>query len=228
MDCRLRPGQINTEMLAVLEALEPIGAGNPRPLFGLVRMTLERVEPLSGGKHLRLTLSRDGARITAVKFSTPPESFPYAIGEVLDLAVTLDRNEYRGVVSVSIVVKDVRHTDLDQEEMLEALAQYDGVLRRESADSAAVRMPEREQLARVYRFIKQRPYNGPIEVLCRHLRAETTTCTDVLIACRILREAGLIEWRDEGETVYAAVKESSGKADLTQTATAKFLLQGEV
>ncbi len=224
MDCRLRPGQITPGMLSALSALEPVGTGNPRPVFGLMRMTLDRIEPVGGGKHLRLTLSRDGARVTAMKFSTLPDAFPYRVGETVDLAVVLDRNEYHGQVSVSIVVRDIRHTGLPQEELLEALAQYEEVLRRESAEA---RLPDRDHIARVYRFIKQRPYAGSVEVLCFRLKAEDMTCTDILLSCRILREAGLIEWRDQGDTVFAAVRETTGKTDLTQTATARYLTKRE-
>ena len=223
LDCRLRPGQINTEMLDVLSALEPIGAGNPRPVFGLVRMVLERVEAVGGGKHLRLTLSRDGARITAMKFSTTPDAFAYAVGETVDLAVVLDRNEYHGNTSVSIVIRDIRHTAMQQDEVLEAQALYESVLRREVSAENDVHLPDRDHIARVYRFIKQRPFIGSIDVLCFRLKNENMTCTDILLACRVLREANLIEWRDEGDTVYIAVRETVGKADLMQTATARYL-----
>ncbi len=224
LDCRLRPGQITPEMLLSLTALEPVGSGNPRPMFGLSRMTLERIEAVGNGKHLRLTLTRDGARITAMKFSTTPESFPFRSGETVELAVVLDRNEYRGAVSVSVIVRDIRHTDLPQEEMLEAIARVDSVIRRETHEK---RFPDRERIARVYRFLKQQPYVGSLDVLCARLRSADMSCTDVLLACRILREAGLIEWRDEGDTVFIAVRETAGKVDLSATATARFLNEGQ-
>ncbi|MBR2406138.1 MAG: single-stranded-DNA-specific exonuclease RecJ [Clostridia bacterium] len=225
LDCRLRPGQITPDMLAVLSALEPVGAGNPRPIFGLVRMKLERVDAVGGGKHLRLTLSRDGNTITAMKFSTTPEEFSYGVGEIVDLAVILDRSDYRGQVGVTIVVRDIRHTDLPQEELLEALATCENVLRREMREDVV--MPTRDSLARVYRYLKQRPFYGPQEVLCYRLKTETVSCVDVLLACRILREAGLIEWHNEGDNVSIAVRETSGKADLNETETARFLLAKE-
>ncbi len=227
LDCRLRPGQITTDMLSVLSALEPVGAGNPRPMFGLVRMKLDRIDAVGGGKHLRLTLSRDGATVTAMKFSTTPESFVYRVGDTVDLAVILEKSEYRGTVGVTIIVRDIRHTDLQQEELLEAIALHDAVLRRETSVKAVVAMPPRDTLARVYRFIKQRAFNGPLEAFCYCLKNETVSCTDVLSACRILSEAGLITWRNEGDTVFAAATDFAGKADLTQTPTARFLSQKE-
>ena len=223
VDCRLRPGQITPDILLALTALEPVGAGNPRPLFGLTRMTVERIDSVGGGKHLRLTLARDGARITAMKFSTVPEKFAYRVGDVVDLVVYLDRNDYHGTVSVSIVVKDVHLTDLSQEELIDALAKVDTVIRRELTDAGSVRLPNRDCTARVYRFLKRQPYSGPLDVLCHRLKTPTFTCTDVLVACRVLREAGLIDWRDEGDTVFICVRETTAKADLNQTATAVYL-----
>jgi single-stranded-DNA-specific exonuclease len=227
LDCRLRPGQISTDMLSVLSALEPVGAGNPHPMFGLVRMKLDRIDAVGGGKHLRLTLSRDGATVTAMKFSTTPESFVYRVGDTVDLAVILEKSEYRGTVGVTIIVRDIRHTEFPQEELLEAIALHDAVLRREDSVKTTVTVPARDTLARVYRFVKQRAFNGPLEAFCYYLKSETVSCTDVLLACRILHEAGLILWRNEGDTVLVAATDFNGKADLTQTPTARFLSQKE-
>ncbi len=225
IDCRLRPGQITPNILLALSALEPVGAGNPRPTFGLSRMTLERVEAVGNGKHLKLTLSRDGARITAMKFSTLPEQFAYRVGDVLDLAVMLDRNEYHGTVGVSITVRDLRLTELSQEELLDAIALCDTIVRRETV--TGVEAPERDKIARVYRFLKQYPFAGTLDVLCQRLKTTGVTCADILLACRILKEAKLIEWRNEGDTVTISICETADKVDLSQTATAQLLSRVE-
>lgn len=225
MDCRLKPDQIKPELLACLSALEPFGAGNPSPMFGLYRMTLERIDAVGGGKHLRLTLHRDGVRITAMKFSTTPEQFPFAVGEVLNVSVTLDRNEYRGTVSVSVIVRDVRHADLDQEMVLDTLRRYDGVLRRDAGRDAV--LPNRDCAVSVYRFLKQQPYRGTVDALLHAVVREPFSGTDVLVSLTLLREAGLIDWQNHGDTVYAAVKPVDGKLDLTSTATARYLLGQE-
>ena len=225
MDCRLKPDQIKPELLTCLSVLEPFGMGNPSPVFGLYRMTLEHVDAVGGGKHLRLTLNRDGVRITAVKFSTAPEQFPFAVGEVLNVSVTLDRNEYRGTVNVSIIVRDVRHADLDQETVLDTLRRYDSILRRDIAPDTA--SPNRDCAAAVYRFLKQQPYRGTVEALIHVVARGPFTGTDVLVSLTLLREAGLIDWTNYGDTVYAAVKPVDGKCDLLNTQTARYLLGQE-
>lgn len=225
MDCRLKPDQIKPELLTCLSALEPFGAGNPSPVFGLYRMTLERVDAVGGGKHLRLTLNRDGVRVTAMKFSTTPEQFPFAVGDVLNVSVTLDRNDYRGAVSVSIIVRDVRHAEVDQETVLDTLRRYDAILRRDAERDAV--SPNRDCAVAVYRFLKQQPYRGTVESLIHAVAKAPFTGADVLVSLILLNEAGLIDWHSYGDTVYAAVKPVDGKFDLMSTATARYLLGQE-
>ena len=43
-----------------------------------------------------IVFQREKVKITAMRFSVTPEEFPYQPGDILDLAVTLERNEYRG------------------------------------------------------------------------------------------------------------------------------------
>ncbi len=220
MDCRLRPEQIKPALLDCLSALEPFGAGNPSPVFGLYRMTVERIEAVGGGKHLRLTLTRDGVRLTAMKFGTILEQFPFVIGDTVNASVTLDRNEYRGTISVSIFVRDLRHADTDQEAVIAALQQHDAVLRRD-ADTAI--QPNRDCAAAVYRYLKRGEYHGSTDALLRATASDAYSETDILVSLTLLREAGLIEWRNHGDVVSACVLPVAGKHDLFTTATAQYL-----
>lgn len=226
MDCRLRPSQITPELLNCLSVMEPFGAGNPTPLFGLFGMRLEQVEPVGGGKHLRLTLSRDGARITAMKFSTTADTFRFVAGDTVNLAVTLDKNEYRGSVSVSIIVKDIRYSDTDQEELLAAVFDYEALLRREETATCLL-CPSREKTAAVYRLLKRAPFEGNVEALYHLLTGNEMSYQDVYICVQLLWEAGLITYRHRGNTMHLAVMENAVKADLAQTPTARFLKQKE-
>ena len=56
LDCKLNPAQLSVTLADQLSLLEPFGAGNPTPLFGLYNMTLTDIHEVGGGKHLRLTL----------------------------------------------------------------------------------------------------------------------------------------------------------------------------
>ena len=215
IDFRLRPSQIDVEKLEQLSALEPYGAGNPSPVFGLFRMRLDNITAVGGGRHLRLSLSRDGAQVTAMKFNTSQEEFPVPCGSLLDLAVTLDVNEYRGVITPSIIVKDLRYADTDGEQLLAAYAGYDSILRGEP--QAAGLLPDRAQMADVYRALRGAGrWYGTLEQL-QHALGGKLSFLQTRIAVELLRQAGLLDVLDSGELLSLRVLETSGKVDLYTT-----------
>lgn len=223
LDCKLRPGQLSVELLNCLSALEPYGAGNAAPVFGLFQMRLEGISPVGGGKHLRLSLARDGAHITAMKFGTAPEEFHFVPGDVLNLAVTLDRNEYKGTVSVSVIVKDIRYASTRQEEVLAGFRDYDRAVRRELTAQDTVLQPDRDLTARVYRLIDpQKGWSGTLEELV-HGAGETGTYARVRLAAEVLRQAELIEAEDRGDILILKRKPAQGKADLHATPMMRYL-----
>ena len=61
----------------------------------------------AAGGHLRLTLEKNGAVITAMRFNTKPEELPYHIGDKIDLAVQLEAREFRGQPSLTVIVRDM-------------------------------------------------------------------------------------------------------------------------
>lgn len=220
LDCRLRPSQIDLEKLSLLTALEPCGAGNPAPLFGLYRMRLDNITPVGAGKHLRLSLSRDGVRVSAVKFQTAPENFPVECGELLNLAVTLERNEYKGTVQPSVIIRDLRYADTDQEEILEALRCADSLRRGDpmTPDQARERLPDREGLATVYRFVRSREdWKGTLEQFVHQVKTPALGGVRIRVALEVLEEAGLISLEEDGDTLWLRVLPAQGKADLNQT-----------
>lgn len=228
MTLRLRPDQINTEKLALLEILEPFGMGNPMPLFGLYRMRLDNITSLGNGKHLRLSLSRDDVRISAVKFQTMPEEFPIPCGATVNCVVSLDKNEYRGNVTVSVRVVDIGYADTDREALIEDIRAFEAVLRGELRPTADEAMATREQLARLYNLLRVcKEWNGTPEQLQHALGEGAPTCLQVLIALEIWRQAGLVKWYDKGERICITVCPVEGKADLTATPLWKYIMGGD-
>lgn len=161
LDCKVNPKFISLDTVYALSPLEPYGSGNPAPLFGLYGMRVEAVSPISGGKHVRLTASRDGSTVQVLCFGYQAEEFPYLPGDLVDLAVTLDSSEYRGEISVTVQLRDIRLSGRDEDEILRSLRQYEA-LRRGALPAAgrAALLPGREEIAAVYRFLRDR--NRPV------------------------------------------------------------------
>ena len=156
LDCKLNPAQLSVELARGLSLLEPFGAGNPTPLFGLYNMTLRDIREIGGGKHLRLTLSRGESTVYALRFSTTLAEFPYFVGDVVDLAVTLDINTYNNYENLSIFIRDMRFADREEDEMLRSKELFERFCRGEiiSAEEASELLPDRAEFAVVYRFLR--------------------------------------------------------------------------
>ena len=156
LDCKLNPAQLSVELARGLSLLEPFGAGNPTPLFGLYNMTLRDIREIGGGKHLRLTLSRGESTVYALRFSTTLAEFPYNVGDVVDLAVTLDINTYNNNESLSIFIRAMRFANREEEEMLRSKESFERFCRGEiiSAEEAGLLLPDRSEFAVVYRFLR--------------------------------------------------------------------------
>lgn len=155
LDCKLNPAFINVQMPEQLKMLEPFGTENPEPVFGLYRMTLDKIIPVGNGSHLRLQCSRDNTTITCMKFFTAPEEFLYGPGSQIDLAVTLDAKEYKGQMQLTMIVHDVKPSALDMESAIYSYRIYEKFCRREvlSQQEAQVILPNRQDLAEVYRRV---------------------------------------------------------------------------
>ncbi len=218
MDFRLVPSQINVDKLDSIDRLEPFGAGNPAPLFGLFNMCVEQVAEVAG-KHTRLTLSRDGATLSAIRFGVTPAVMGLTVGDTVHLAVTLDRNEFRGTVSVSVIVKDLRFADTVQDDVIAANQWFDRAVCGEvlPVEKRAVLTPDREDMATVYRRFKaDGGFDGAWERL-HHIFKDTVPTMKLRPAVEVLRQAGLINVQNGGDRVTVSVVPVQGKADLTQT-----------
>ena len=155
IDCKLNPAAIDFDLINVLEPLQPYGTGNPTPVFGLFKMTLNKIIPIGNRKHLRLICEKNGVSIAAVFFKTEPENFPFCEGETVDLAVTLQCGEYQGLPQLNVLVKDVRYSGRNDDDIITELAKYDMFMKGKiSIDIAKQLAFERSDMATVYKLIK--------------------------------------------------------------------------
>lgn len=202
IDCRLRPEFISSDILKVIDSLEPFGAGNPQPLFGLYGMTVTGIQPIGGGKHLRLTFRKGNSNLTGLLFGVTEKDFPYAIGDVLDLAVRLEKNEYMGQVKVSIYIKEMRMSGTDDELYLKSKRLYEKIMRKDrlSEKEARFALPDRQQIANVFRFIRDSGgWKYDYDILCYRLGGDGSNACNVLICIDVLCELGI--FRKEGESI---------------------------
>ena len=217
LDCRLNPAAVSVTMPRDLQALEPFGAGNPKPMFGLFGMELREITPVGGGKHLRLTFRKSGSFITAMQFGLGPEDFPFAVGSRVDLAVQLELREFRGKQELTICIQDIRLAGISDEEYIHTWRLYEKLCRRETltAAEAGELTPSREELAALYRRLMAlggRPCS--VQTLLEALSEQRVTLGKLFVCLDILEERGLIVPDGRQAVMHIRVPKQEQKVDI--------------
>lgn len=219
LDCKLNPAALSVSMAQSLTQLEPFGNGNPQPVFGLFNMELSNVTPVGGGGHLRLTLEKNGAVITAMRFNTKPEELPYHIGDKIDLVVQLEAREFRGQPSLTVIVRDMKFAAFNTEKNIASLASFEKWQRGEvlSAEDKNRLYPDRACLAAIYRAL--RTVNGKETDQVRFVSQFGKDMTLGLFktALLVFEERGLVHSEIADDTFTATLIETSGKTDITRS-----------
>lgn len=214
IDCRLLPNSISLDILSSLSLLEPFGAGNPQPCFGLFGVRIEETAAVSDGKHIRMVVSKNGARTGVVFFGMPEKRFPFEKGDTVDLAVNLDKNVYNGEERVSVIVRGIRPSLTDEEKVLSSVRLYEKFSRGEklNAQEANELLPDRQLQVNVFKSIKAKPLKDKYcEVLCVRLGDNGENLAKITAVVEIMLEMGILA-ADENDMVY--VPENPPKVNL--------------
>ena len=228
VDCRLNPKALSPQLPRDLERLEPFGSGNPQPLFGLYGMELREGTPVGGGGHLRLTCVKNGATVTCMRFGVTREDFPYAVGERLDLAVTLELREFRGEDQLTVSVRDVKLSGLDLDQCIGSYRVYEKGKRGErlTREEGRELLPSREELAALYRLLAA--HSGEtlgLQTLAGALAPKGLGYGKILVGLEMLEERKLIALRLWGECLKAQILPAKGKTDMFQSAVYRRLAE---
>ena len=218
-DCEAEPSELTTANVAALERLAPFGPGNRQPAFCLRDVRVASVSPTKTGRHTRLTLEKGGAVLTAFWFGRGLEAIDVGPGDLIDLIVSAEIEEYRGLKSVRCVVTDAMLSGERATERLRALL---------SGQREPLPPPSREACAVVWSALAGQ--TGPLSartLLRRVVRRREMDSLTVLAALEAFAEAGLVTGPDcrrlaFGETADVALPDRGGeKAALWETAVFK-------
>jgi single-stranded-DNA-specific exonuclease len=111
LDAELAHDELALDTVALLNALEPFGAGNAPPLLLVRDLALRSCRPSSNGKHLLLQVTDHVGRAhDAVFFSAGARLDELRALRRLDLATELRRDVWNGRVRLKLRVVDFRPT----------------------------------------------------------------------------------------------------------------------
>lgn len=203
------PRLLDMDCVESLELLEPYGAGNARPTLCITDAVLDRVTPIGGGKHLRLSLRKGGRSFECVFFSHSEEELGAAAGDRVDAAFYPQINEFRGRRSVQLLITDIRRTDDSR--------LLDGIIGGEELtpwDSAEL-CPTRADFVGVWRWLERSGGfgGGPIPDI-ESWSPNRMLPARLFICLRVMRDSGLVSFSLTNGALAVRALERSGKADL--------------
>ena len=220
------PGRITLEEVEALDALEPYGSGNVRPVFCLTGATLERAQNVGQNRHLKLRLSKGSAQLDGIFFSATTDSCGCDVGSRVDAAFYLQINEFRGSRSVQLQLVDIRPSLAPsgrEEESLQLLGRC--LAGEELLPKEAMRLiPSREQFVRIWRTLEKTvPPDGLTAdylPLLRTLAAATGGADPFLrsaFCLEVFAERGLLVNSRPGDRIELQLAGEGKKVDLEQS-----------
>lgn len=229
IDCKLNPNQLDLSILDSLSYIEPCGASNPSPIFGLYNMTVIATKEIGNGKHMRITLSRGQGQVPvyAVYFNHNFQSCSYRNGDIVDVAVSLDRNIYNGQENLSVIIKDIKYSQSNNEELIDSERIFDKFAKRYRLTKNEVMsiLPTRNDFAYVYRFLKQNKGFIYGEYALVNALNYKISMGKLIVILYSMKELGLINWQQGLYQNIIEMKES-GKVNLEDSVFIKKLKEG--
>ncbi len=217
------PGAVTLAEVEELSRLEPYGAGNPRPVFALLGATVDTLQAVGQGRHLKLRLSKGPSGFDAIFFSVTAEELGISAGDRVDAAFYLQGNTFRGVTALQFQLIDLRpsltpsrHEASDLE--LCRRVKEGGTL---TAQERLRLRTSREQFAVYWTQLERRLRQGKVETaelpFLRRLAAAAGGSDGFLrasLALAVFAERGLLSLRREEGRLSLRLLPSQGKVDL--------------
>ncbi len=160
-DLELTSEDISMRLAEELYLFEPYGVKNPVPLFFVKDAYVADESLVGGGKHTRLLLKKGDVTVTAMCFRKSIGDLDIYPGDTVDVLFNLDVNEFGGMRTLQMIVRDVRLSESaaaaeDRERQI-----YDAVVASRtaglglSAEERAASVPDRDDFAAVYSVLNK-------------------------------------------------------------------------
>ena len=229
VDCAIPAELLTIPNVESLNVLEPCGNGCPKPVLAMKNLTIDRLQQVGSGRHMRLRLRSGRSTLNAIYFSATPESAFVQQGDVVDIAFTPQINEFRGERTVQMNVLDIRPSccaDCCPDTSGYRAMQED----RLTGEIARMLYPERTTLAMVWRYLAgsgQMIQESPL-CLCRKIvrwSGKPLSLGQLMICLDVFRDVGLLQTQKLHKYITIRLTPGPQKADLNESATLQRLLQ---
>ena len=138
-------------------------------------------------------------------------------GIVVDCDVTLDKNVYNNIESLSVIVREMRFSNIDEDGVLCSRDLFEAFCRGDNITKAqALQLfPTRDEFAVVYRFLRAAGgFKHNIETLFYRLNFKSLTYGKLRVILECMNELSLIEIYEGMSSTNIKLCEVQGKVNL--------------
>lgn len=168
------PADMTLEQVDHLAQLEPYGSRESPPGVRALGATVDSVQAVGQGKHLKLRLSKGTSRFDAIFFSMPEAAAQLEPGCRVDAAFYLQANTFRGTTTLQLQLVDLRPSltpSRHEAESLDLLHRLTGEQPLTAQETARL-MISRDQFAAFWRILDRHLKQGKLETdLLPYLRS---------------------------------------------------------
>jgi single-stranded-DNA-specific exonuclease len=107
VDAEVDLADVDWPLLEDITRLEPFGMGNPTPVFGARGVRLLASPRVLQEKHLKLRVGEGARMLDALGWNWATRAPSLAAGQKVDLAFTVEQNNYQDMARLQLVVKDL-------------------------------------------------------------------------------------------------------------------------
>ncbi|MCD8311188.1 MAG: hypothetical protein LUD43_01600, partial [Firmicutes bacterium] len=161
--------------------------------------------------------------IAARCFSVAPEEIDVLPGDTVDLAYNLEKNEFRGLLSVQMIVRAVRKSkgQLEAERDVRDFSDSVMSLKAEKLENPEIYIPKRSEFAQIYVTIRHEIAAGRHEIRLRrllYLAGDNFNYTKIKIIVSVFDEMNVFIVEDMGDDVYGFSETAhSGRINLDKS-----------
>ncbi len=207
-DCELEASDISMAFANELLMLEPFGIGNASPQFIMRGVSVRKISHIGGGKHTRLSLTKDGVSLVGMYFGVGEETHLCNEGERVDILFNIEINEYRALRSVQLLIHDLVPSKTNADLHSAERARYEEIKRGEKYLPEENILPTRDDFARVYTSLRREFRSGvsvlDIRAIQRLLGAQEHGINYIKLKfiLRILNELSICSVEEISEDIY--------------------------
>ncbi len=109
IDAEITLDLINYKFLGIVNQMAPFGPSNLQPVFVAKGVVIQKAFLLKNA-HLKINVEQNGAVFDGIGFNMPNHYSKNMIGEKIDIVFNIDENNFRGIKSIQLKIKDIKAT----------------------------------------------------------------------------------------------------------------------